>query len=143
MSFAFDFQTYLSGRGNLSAHVGTRVYYERAPLGAALPYIVHTQDGSDPTYSLTGETGTTADSFEVTAFAQTALKAMQIGDELRNVLSGYRGRMGSETRCDARIIDRFSGYETPDDGSDRGTYYCTLRIEVVHANELPTMVPTP
>ena len=144
MSFSQDLRAYLVSKGPITAAVGQRVYQDDADQGAQLPYIVFELSGSDPTYSLSGATGTAVDNYEITAFAASALRADQVADALRDCLSGYNAGMGRErTSVCALIVDRNSGYEPPDDGSGRGAYFSTTTFSIGHTEPKRLAVPTP
>lgn len=120
----------LSGESTISALVGARVYVNKAPQAAALPYIVVTQMTTDEYNAIDGTTGLRSVSFDIDCKADRSVEATSLADAVRVFVRDYTGAAGSET-IDAVMLDgETADFEPPTDGSDTGIHTKTLDISI-------------
>lgn len=138
-----DLAKYLKGKPSLTTLIGDAVYSKRAPGNAGNRYVLLSKFGGDPKYSLTGEVGVTHSIIQASAWARDpngAVVANQIGDELRNLLSGFRGEWGDTFISDCSLTSEPTEQdEAPDDNSDRWWHGVSQDYRVTHEQFVPAL----
>jgi hypothetical protein len=84
----------LAADSGVAAIVGTRIYPNFAPAGAALPNVVYEQVTATRTKALVGHQGLTRQRFTVRAIATTYTAAESLADAVRLALCDYVGTAG-------------------------------------------------
>jgi len=95
----------LCADGTVSPLVGTRIYPEVAPPGAALPHIVYTRISTPRIRSLGGTSGLLYPRFQIVSWASSYSGAKALADAVRNALDDYSGVVGTITVEDVYIED--------------------------------------
>lgn len=90
----------LGGTTAVTDEIGTRLYPMFAPRSATMPFAVYEFDGTEHTYSMTGDEGLYEASFGITVVAATFQAAISAGDAIRNALTALSGTIGD---VDAQI----------------------------------------
>lgn len=90
MTLRLDVWNRLQAVGAVTALVGTRVYRQEIPQGAALPYIGLRKVGSPRLQNLEGPTGEEDCRFEVACFGSDAGEAENVAEAVRGAMSGWR-----------------------------------------------------
>jgi hypothetical protein len=75
--------------------VASRVYAVMAPMDVTAPYLVFTRISSSPDYTHDGPSGLSSGRMSFTAVAITYDSARAVLAQLENVLSGFKGSMGT------------------------------------------------
>lgn len=123
----------LSGESTISTLVGARVYINAAKQGAAFPYIVLTQMGSDENQTLDGSTGVRSVEFDVDCKSKKSVQAETLGDAVRVFIENYTGAAGSQTINAVHLNSETSEIEPPTDGSDTPVHVVLLDITVQYS----------
>lgn len=143
MTIIAELATHLRSKPSLTTLIGNAVYSKRAPHGVGNRYVLLSKFGGDPKYSLTGEVGTTHSILQVSCWARDpngAVVANQIGDAIRNLISGFRGEWGDTFVSDCSLTSEPTEQdEAPDDGSDRWWHGVSQDYRVTHAQFVPAL----
>jgi hypothetical protein len=123
----------LTGEATVSALVSSRVYVNKAPQTATLPYIVITQMSSDEMGAMDGTTGLRAVTFDIDCKADRSVEATSLSDAVRAFVRDYTGAAGSETIQAVLLESEAADFEPPTDGSDRGIHTKTLDVTIQYA----------
>jgi hypothetical protein len=119
--FETGLYTFLSSIGSSA---GNRVYPRRLKQGATLPALVYFKVSGGISYHSSGGSGLKTPRYQINCWGNTELEAKTLAEELKAVLSGYRGLMGTETVTAAFIEDE-------QDDDDPNTERCLVRLDVV------------
>lgn len=106
--------TYLQTVPTLAALVGTRIYPVRLPEGAALPALVYQRVSAQRTYTHDPFESTMAyvsARVQLTAWAETAAEAIEVGEAAVLGLSGYEGEMGGVLLGSVTVLLELDDYE--------------------------------
>lgn len=116
----------------VSAIVGTRVYPQVAPQGAASPYLVYSQVSGAREWDLDCVAGLGNPVFQVTAWADTYAAAQALADAVRAAVSAASaaGDLGGETIQGATIENEIDQFEEPAGGRGRGIYGKLIEVEI-------------
>ncbi|API58863.1 hypothetical protein BSL82_05680 [Tardibacter chloracetimidivorans] len=102
----------LSGYAGLSALVGSRIYPSRAADGAGTPYVVHSEAAPiDQVPDLDGVGDLVEVRVQVDAWAETAITARQVGDQVRAALDDFTGTVGGVAIAHVTIAGGFDDYD--------------------------------
>ncbi len=123
MAFLADLRTYLLTQATITDSVGTSgVYEDWAKRDAAYPRIVYSRLATSFTDDLDG---TEPQERPVVSFdlqSKTRSETDTLEENLKALLSGYRGTMGSTPVQAAIIAGLVNLIDTPSDGSDKAIY---------------------
>lgn len=86
----------LAGTAGLTAIVGQRIYYVKAPQDVTVPYVVLFKVSGVREHSHDGASGLGNPRFQVSCFAETYYQAKQIAQQVQSALQGFSGTMGGE-----------------------------------------------
>lgn len=86
----------LVGTAGLTAIVGQRIYYVRAPQDVTLPYVVFFKVSGVREHSHEGASGLANPRFQISCFAETYYEAKQIAQQVQSALQGFSGTMGGD-----------------------------------------------
>lgn len=143
-----DIADHLSASVSIRDAVGDRIYPDIAPqpvrAGQAVelyPLIIISDLTNTPEYSLAGESGTHSSMIQVDVWTDGTggkHRSNEIGELVRNRLSGYRGRFGTGCYGTARMIRNNSVAAPPVDGSDTHRRRVSMDFEITHSASAPT-----
>lgn len=123
----------LTGEATVSALVSNRVYVNKAPQRATLPYVILTQLTSEEFKSLDNTTSTLRMlTFDIDCKADRFVEAEAVANAVRVFLDDYSGAAGSYTIGAVLMNAEQHGYEAPDDASDVGLHVVTLDVDVMY-----------
>lgn len=105
--------TMLTADAAVTAAVDDRIYPVRAPVGAALPYVVYTVVSSTPDPDFTSTTPTTQYRMQVDVYAATFPAVHSVHEAVQAALNGYGTPLGVN-------LDTLE--DSPDGDADGGTY---------------------
>lgn len=124
-------RTLLAAQSSVTNVVATRIYVNKAPQKAALPYVILTQLDSEEYKSLDATTGTLRRiTLDIDCKAQTFLESETLGNAVRTLLDDYSGTAGSYTVGAVLMNAETHSYEPPADGSDNGVHVVTLDLDI-------------
>jgi hypothetical protein len=120
-----------------------RIYPEKIPQGRqdAYPAIVINDLSNDPEYTLNGEAGLHTTHVQVDVWTDGTggkAKANELGELIRNRLSGYRGQFGTGVYGTSRMIRNDTVAAPPIDGSDNHRRRVSMDFEIIHSADVPT-----
>jgi uncharacterized protein DUF3168 len=126
----------LTGRAELAALVGDRVYPEVAPPNCGVPFITYQRLNGDRTRSLSGPSGLAESTIQIDAYALTYATAHLVGDLIRKTLDGYRGvvpGVPGDTRIGSAVLkdDR----DLYDDSVQPALYRLSADFAFMHTEE--------
>jgi len=84
----------LLATSGVTALVGEKIHYVKAPQDVVPPYIVLTKITSNPTYSHDGAVNLCESVIQISIFATTYNSVKLIAAQVKNVLNAYSGTMG-------------------------------------------------
>lgn len=137
--------SYLSGKTGVTAIVGTspvRLYPLARPQGGELPAMTYARVTGGHDHNLTAASGTAIPTFELDCFAETYAEADALAEAIRQVMQGFSGSFGTGGNAVAvkavLLDDESDGYDLPQDDSDRGAFFITLRYRIRYSESIPT-----
>ena len=123
---------YLHDDTAVASLVHDRIYPEKRPQNGALPAIVYGSD-SRPVEDLREHSGLTFTEYSFACIAAQARDAEAIAQAVRARLDGVSNATQSGHTFSARYVSKISGLLPSVDGSESGTHYRTVTIEIAHA----------
>lgn len=120
---------HLKAHVGLSALVSTRIYWDEAPQGAALPFVVALNISDVKNHSLTGQYALEQPIYQFTAYAETKAAAKQIAAQIKAALQDYSGVMSGVRVQYIQLLNELSTLETGADGTTK-TYTTDLEFQV-------------
>ena len=94
MSLASSLYSQLSGYAGLTALVSTRIYPNRAPQDATLPYVVYFRVSGSREQAFTNAVGATGVRMQFSCFATTYIDADAVRAQVRAALLAYTSSGG-------------------------------------------------
>lgn len=85
---------HMEAQGDLTALVGERIYYVRAPQDVDTPYLVFFKVTALRPHSHEGGSGLAYSRFQLSCFANSYYEAKQMAWALQAALQGFSGTMG-------------------------------------------------
>lgn len=85
---------YLEAQSGLTALVGERIDYVRAPQDVAAPYLVFFKVSGPRVHSHDGVSDLANPRFQFSCFAGTYYEAKQVAEQVQTALDAYSGTMG-------------------------------------------------
>lgn len=125
----------------VQATAGSRVYLNKSPQAASpaqptYPYaIVHKVRGLHP-QALGGPVGVGAPSVAVVWYALDGQTANQLGDQVRQLLNGYRGRWGAFTVQGCFLEDEGDDYLPPAHVDEIGVHSTPWSFKIWHLEQV-------
>ena len=121
-----------------------RIYPEIIPQEKrdAACAIVINDLSNDPEYSLAGEVGTHTSVIQVDVWTDGKGgrgRANELGELVRNRLSGYRGTFGTGVYGTSHMIRNNTVAAPPLDGSDIHRRRVSMDFEIIHTASVPTL----
>jgi hypothetical protein len=133
-----EIKKYLHGSSNIRDVVGNRIYQGRAIQNVQGALLILRNITSERHYSLSEEVATKASILQIDAYDETAVKAYDLGELVRNRLSGYTGAAGDITIYGSTIISERSNVEEPGNRGDRWVFVYSFDFELTHSQTSPT-----
>lgn len=139
MSLISDFIARLAADTSVTALVSTRIYDTRAPQAPAKPYIVCQEISATRAPDLSGSSGAVNTLMQVSCRGVSAISARSVGEQVRDLMDGYRGTMGS---TDVRFCN-LDGDQMVDDppatGEAQGLASRIMEFSIWHSEAVPTL----
>jgi hypothetical protein len=139
-----DIRDRLETSTNIANEFGERIYADTAPQNAVYPFILLSDLSAQPEYYLEGEVGTHTSQIQVDVWTDGTggkQKANELGELVRNRLSGYRGTIGGEEGAygTIRMIRNDSTAPPPLEGSSEHRRRVSMDFEIIHSADVPTL----
>lgn len=106
---------------------GNRVYPRRLPQGVVLPAVVYFMVSPGISYVSNGQSSLQTPRYQFDCWGASYITAKTLAKELKTLLSGYAGLMGSRTVTAVFIDD-----ERDDDDPDTNRYWTSLDVTIHH-----------
>lgn len=106
------------------------------------PCIVLSDISAEPEYYLGGESGKHTSQVQIDVWTDGTdgpQKCKELGELVRNRLSGYRGQFGTGCWGTSRMIRNNTVAAPPIDGSDTHRRRNSMDFEVIHSADVPTL----
>lgn len=122
-------RTYLLTHAGLAALIGTRIYPDEAPQGAALPHVIYINisDVKDHVYG--GEQALESPIYQYTAYASTKLGASAVAEQIKAAMKNHPETMSGIKVQYIKLVNELSGLDTSPDGTIK-TYTVDLEYEI-------------
>jgi hypothetical protein len=132
---------YLREDAGLATFVGSRIYaFGASPANVVFPYLTVQRISAVHERHLTAGAGIAQFRYELTPWAKTRERAVQITDLLRERMDNYRGQMGGSGFAHAiQLDDDSEEFEAPTDKSDVGVFSNRMDF-IIWASETVTPV---
>lgn len=119
-----------------------RIYPDRAPQAAAYPFLNLSDLSNDPEEGLSGEVGNHESIITVDIWTDGGLgapEANQLGEVVRNMLSGYKGALNDDVWCNGcHVIRNQSLASDPLPGSDTHRRRVSQDYRIFHTADIPS-----
>lgn len=136
-----DIRDHLADSVEIANAVGDRIYPDGMPQGSEYPAIVISDLSSTPEYDLGGEVGTHTSVVTVDCWTDGKggrERVNQLGEMVRNRLSGYRGQLGDGAFCSGAMLIRNNTVAAePLPGSDQHRRRASMDFSIVHTAAVP------
>lgn len=129
----------LTGLTGVSSVVGSKVFPNRIPQGAALPCVMYSKTSSVHDRHLRGATGVAAATFQIDCYASGATgysTVKSLADAIRLGLDSYRGLAGDETVLDATLDSQTDFYDPPAHAQDHGTHRVSMDFTITYRESI-------
>ena len=133
-----EIKKYLHASANIRNVVGNRIYAGRAGMNVAGAMLIVRNITSQRFYSLANEVGTKESTLQIDCYDDSATKAYDLSELVRNRLSGYAGAAGDATLYEATIISERASTESPENKSDRWVFLYSTDYAIFHDSTVPT-----
>lgn len=133
-----DIKKYLHASTNIRGVVGNRIYAGRAGQNVVGALLIVRNVTSQRFYSLSNEVGTKESTLQVDCYEDSATKAYDLSELVRNRLSGYAGAAGDATVYQSQIVSERASTETPENKSDRWVFLYSMDFAIHHDSTVPT-----
>lgn len=133
--------SYLSGKPAITAIVTTRIYATSPPSNPTYPFITFQILNDEPRHHMLAASGITEVRLQIDAWAFLVSERRDISEELRKVLDGFRGLMGTEL-LDVRycFLENRNTFQEPDkQGKNLPVHRASLDFAIWHVESLPTL----
>lgn len=94
----------------VSALIGTRLYPDSIPQDAPLPAVAYQTVSTSRGYTQDGPDGIAEPRIQFTVDAPTRAQAEDVAAALKNLLSGYRGKISGKTIGAIFLENEYDGY---------------------------------
>lgn len=133
-----DLKTFFDGSAAITDIVAGRIYAGHVPQGVKGAVIVLRNQSPEHFYTLTNEADATRAVVQIDCYGKTATQADNLGEVVRNRLSGYRGTAGDVTIQGAIILRDNAFTEEPEDKSDQWIHRRSLDFSIIFGQTVPT-----
>lgn len=139
-----DVADHLKGSTNIVSAFSDRIYPEVIPQDQrdAECAMVINDLSNEPEYYLGGEAGLHTSVIQVDVWTDGKggrARANELGELVRNRLSGYRGTFGTGVYGTSRMIRNNTVAAPPIDGSDTHRRRVSMDFEIIHSASVPTL----
>jgi len=121
----------LTATSSVSTLVGSRVYVNKAPQKAVLPYVILTQLNSEEYPTLDGLTSVLRTvTIDADCKGRTFPEVQSLAEAVKALLKDYSGAAGTYTVGAVLYNGEVHDFEPPSDGSDNGNHVITLDFDI-------------
>ena len=129
---------HLTGTTDLVAQVSTRIYPNRAPHGAAMPFITYRRISTTNEHTLAAALGMARPTFEFACVGTSYSTVKTVNNLLRTHLDGHQGVLQSVGVRSITHISTNDDYIAPTDAGDVGGHIAESDYQVWHTETVPT-----
>jgi hypothetical protein len=138
-----DIRDHLQESADINDAFADRIYPEVVPQGVAYPFINLSELSNSPEESLGGEIGTHETIITVDAWTDGSggsAAAKRYGEMIRNMLSGYKGRLGEGVWCNGAhlIRNQVLASDPAQPGSDVHRRRVSQDYRIFHSADVPS-----
>jgi len=133
-----DIKKHLHASSNIRNVVGNRIFAGRAGQTARGALLIVRNITSERFYSLSSEVAAKSSVLQVDCYEDSAVKAYDLSELVRNRLSGYRGTAGDAEIHDTQIVSERAYTEKPENKSDRWVFAYSFDFAILHDSTVPT-----
>lgn len=132
-------KTFLAASAPIAALVQGKIRPLQARQDDTLPYIILDTVSDDAEYELAGECGVSRLTAQVDCQAEDYIRAQQIGDAVRNRMSGPGSKMLDDTTWASSIVMRRNNTltEPAQDGKGKPIFRVSMDFEIVYNRTKP------
>ncbi len=120
--------------GDLSAIIGTRIYFDQPSQLSSYPCVVVEVTKRSYGHNHSGPDGTSQATVQITSLASLRGEAQAVAasEVVRNNADGFRGLQSGVAILRCFLGDEADGATPPPDGSDQWIYQVALEYEIAH-----------
>lgn len=133
-----EIKKYLYGSNPIRNVVGNRIYAGKAGQIVTGAMLIVRNVTSQRFYGLVNEIGTKQSILQIDCYENSATKAYDLSELVRNRLSGYSGAAGDATVYESMIIAERADREKPENKSDRWVFRYSADYQIYHDSVVPT-----
>lgn len=127
--------TFLTTDEAVAEIVGTRVYEEVVPQGAAYPAITYTTIGGERGYTLNNTNRQAINRVQVSVWAQDGIGRRRLADAVAARLDGYRGTLNGKTVQSVFLDGELNVYEKSPGNEAQRLFGKHFDFEITHEIE--------
>ncbi len=131
-------RTFLLTDATVLAAVGSRIYPDYLPEGAAFPAIRLVLIASSAEPHMTNVSACSTMLMQIDVGSDTRLEANSIAETIRMLLSGYRGAMGSLDVRSCYVHRQDAVSLAPEDSSDEWLHINSMDCQISFVSEVPS-----
>ena len=137
MSFRASLSEYLRNNDQLNEITGKRIYAIRPEREDAYPYAVFKVDATEFGHTMKDGDGVCKRQVSITCVDTDTVRLEQVTELLREMLQGFRGRVGDTEIRSTFMRGESDVYVDPPEGVDVGPAATILTIEMTHRQTRP------
>lgn len=119
----------LTSQTAVSSLVGSRVYPQLAPSGAALPLVIYARTGVERPQALSGNVGSPLITLQLTTHGTSYTSVKQIARAVRLAVDGWTGTTAGATIQRSTLVSEADGVDMPADDQMTPYYNVTQTFE--------------
>ncbi|MGH7175745.1 MAG: DUF3168 domain-containing protein [Tepidisphaeraceae bacterium] len=117
------FQPWAIAQAGITAIIGDRLYPAgEVPQNPTFPYATFQRISTREFDDISGAGLTQRVRFQIDCYARSHLGSLQLANEFRKALSGFRGDMGAFANVKARRLDQLHDFEPPASAQEKGEF---------------------
>lgn len=131
--------TYLAGKTSITSIVGTNIWKGRLPQSYSwvAPALSFRRISELHDHDLDGGSGIARARMQIDCWSKTASAAESLAEQVRTLLQGYSGTIGSVTATSVVLDNVVSLPEPPIDSSDDWRFHIALDFIVIYRESSP------
>lgn len=132
-------RTYLQTKSTVTDLTSTRMFPDHLPQNTTLPAMTYAVVSTNGPQHMTASAGYSDFRVQLDCYADTYAAAQNLAEQIRLVMHGYSGAMGTDTVDVVQLANGFSSYDDPIDGSDKGRHVYVLEWRLWVAETIPSL----
>ena len=133
-TLAENFRTLITSATTITTNVGDRVHANRMPVASQYPAIFFIRSSAETDRDFDGATGPTRSVFDTECLTDDTgpVEAIELAEDVRILLDGYSGAMGTTTVQGIFVTDKDDDYLPRGNASDEGIHVVALDVIIWH-----------